>query len=314
MSEAFLASYIERHRQVPPTRLVLDVDATDDETHGHQQLSFFHGYYDEHCYLPLLVFAQAEGGGEQELLAAVLRPSNVHGGHRAMAILERIVARLRGAFPQTRLELRADSALARPEIYARCEELRLPYTISLPKNERLRALAEPWLAEARAIHAETGAKVQVFGEFRYAAETWLQERRVIVKAEVMSQGENPRFVVTSRQLAPQALYRFYCQRGDPENRIKELKEGLAADRLSCHRFWPNQFRLLLHAAASVLLQAMRAALAGTELACAQINTLGLRLLKVGALIRESVRRVLLHLPSAYPWAHLWPRLARAGPA
>jgi hypothetical protein len=314
MSEALVESYLECHRRKPPARIVLDVDATDDETHGHQQLSFFHGYYDEHCYLPLLVFAQAEGEGEQELLAAVLRPGNVHAGHRAMAIVERIAARLRATFPQTRIELRADSGLALPEVYKRGEELRLPYTISLPKNERLKALAEPWMVEARAIHAETGEKVQVFGEFRYAAETWPRERRVIVKAEVMSQGENPRFVVTNRHLAPEALYRFYCQRGDPENRIKELKEDLRADRLSCHRFWANQFRLLLHAAAYVLLQALRAALAGTELACAQVNTLRLRLLKVGARICESVRRVLVHLPSAYPWAHLWPRLARAGPA
>ena len=314
MSEAFVASYIERHRSKPPAWIVLDTDATDDETHGRQQLSFFHGYYDEHCYLPLLVFAQAEGEGEQELLAAVLRPGNVHAGHRAMAIVARIVARLREAFPQTRLELRADSGLARPEVYEGCERLGLPYTISLAKNERLKALAEPWMRDARAIHAETGEKAQRYGEFHYAAESWPRERRVIVKAEVMSEGENPRFVVTNRHLAPEALYRFYCQRGDPENRIKELKEGLCADRLSCHRFWPNQFRLLLHAAAYILMQAMRAALAGTELACAQVTTLRLRLLKVGARIQESVRRVLVQLPSAYPWAYLWPRLARAGPA
>jgi len=314
MSEALVACYLERHRRNPPAKIVLDVDATDDETHGHQQLSFFHGYYDEHCYLPLLVFAQAEGKGEQELLGAVLRPGNVHAGHRAMAIVERIVSRLRVAFPKTRIELRADSGLALPEVYESCERLGVPYTISLAKNERLKALAEPWRREARAIHAETGEKVQIFGEFRYAAETWPRERRVIVKAEVMRQGENPRFVVTNRHLAPEALYRFYCQRGDPENRIKELKEGLQADRLSCHRFWANQFRLLLHAAAYVLLQAMRATLAGTELACAQVSTLRLRLLKVGGRICESVRRVLVHLPSAYPWAYLWPRLARAGPA
>jgi hypothetical protein len=315
MSQALLTCYLERHCQRPPHTIVLDVDATDDETHGQQQLSFFHGYYDERCYLPLLVFAQAQGEGEQEVLGAVLRPGNVHAGHRAMAIVERVAARLRAAFPQTRIELRSDSALALPEVYARCEQLRLPYAISLPKNERLKALAEPWLSRARAIHAEVGDKVQVFGEFAYAAETWPSERRVIVKAEVTSQGENPRFVVTNRtDLSPEALYHFYRQRGDPENRIKELKVDLKADRLSCHHFWANQFRLLLHAAAYVLMQAMRAGLAGTELACAQVTTLRLRLLKVGARVSESVRRVLVHLPSAYPWFELWPRLARAGPA
>ncbi len=314
LSEALLDCYLARYRGDPPTRLVLDVDATDDETHGDQQLAFFHGYYDEHCYLPLLVFAQAEGEGEQELIAALLRPGNVHGGHRAMAMIKAVVRRLREAFPHCRIELRADSALALPEVYEGCEKIALPYTISLPKNERLKEAAEPWMREAQAIHAETGEKVQVFGEFAYAAHSWSHERRVICKAEVMSQGENPRFVVTSRrELKPKALYRCYCQRGDPENRIKELKLDLKADRLSCHRFWANQFRLLLHAAAYLLMQAMRAALAGTELARAQVATLRLYLLKVGARIRESVRRVWVQLPSAYPWFDLWHRLARAGP-
>jgi len=314
LSEQFIACYVERHRRQPPQRIVLDADATDDETHGRQQLSFFHGYFDEYCYLPLLVFAQREGKGEQELLAAVLRPGNKHAGYRAMAIIKRVVKGLRAAFPNCLIELRADSGLALPEIYDGCEEIGLPYTISLPQNERVKALAEPWLREARAIHAETGETVQVFGAFRYAAESWPKERLVILKAEVMSQGDNPRFLVTNRtDLEPQAHYRFYCQRGEPENRIKELKEGLKADRLSCHRFWANQFRLLLHSAAYLLLQGMRAALAGTELAHAQVTTLRLRLLKVGARVVESVRRVWLHLPSAYPWAYLWPRLARAGP-
>ncbi len=312
--EALLECYLQRHGKRPPRRLVLDVDATDDETHGDQQLAFFHGYYDEYCYLPLLVFAQAEGKGEQELLGALLRPGNVHGGHRAMALIKAVVRRLREAFPECVIELRADSALALPEVYDGCEELSIPYTISLPKNERLTELAQPWMREAQVIHAGTGEKVQVFGEFLYAADSWSHQRRVIVKAEVMAQGENPRFVVTSRRCRKsKALYRFYCQRGDPENRIKELKLDLKADRLSCHRFWANQFRLLLHAAAYVLMQAMRKLLAGTDLARAQVSTLRLRLLKVGARIRESVRRVWVQLPSAYPWFALWHQLARAGP-
>jgi len=322
VGEALLGCYLQQHYRRPPRHLVLDVDATDDETHGHQQLAFFHGYYDEHCYLPLLVFAQAEGKGEQaclerseqELLGALLRPGNLHAGHRAMALIRAVVRRLRQAFPECHIELRADSALALPEVYEGCEKIALPYTISLPKNERLKAMAEPWMHQARALQAESGEKVQVFGEFAYAAESWEKERRVICKAEVMAEGENPRFVVTSRgDLKPKALYRFYCQRGDPENRIKELKLDLRADRLSCHRFWANQFRLLLHAAAYVLMQAMRKLLAGTEFARAQVATLRLRLLKVGARIAERVRRVWVQLPSAYPWFDLWHRLARAGP-
>ena len=252
--------------------------------------------------------------GEQELIAAVLRPGNVHAGHRAMAIITRIIARLRAAFPHCRIELRSDSGLASPEAYEACEAIELPYVISLPKNERLKRLAEGWMEDARAIYEETGEKIQRFGEFAYAADSWSHSRRVIVKAEVMSEGDNPRFIVTNRtDSGPESLYRYYCQRGDPENRIEELKEGLHADRLSCHDFWANQFRLLLYGAAYVLMQAMRAALTGTEFASAQVSTLRQSLLKVGARVRQSVRRVLVQLPSSHRWFSLWPRLIRAVP-
>jgi len=312
LSEALVACFVQQYRDSPPTRLVLDVDATDDPTHGQQEMSFYHGYYETHCYLPLLVFAQVNGGGEQHLLAAVLRPGNVHAGRRAMAILRRVVARLQKAFPQCQIELRADSGLALPEVYDGCEALGLPYTISLPQNERLLRLAAPFLRDADAMHAETGETARRYGEVWYAAQTWPVGRRVIIKAEVMTQGANPRFVVTTRpELDPEAHYHFYCQRGDPENRIKELKEGLHLDRLSCHRFWANQFRLLLHAAAYVLFQALRRALAGTRLEKAQVSTLRLRLLKVGARVRESVRRVWVQLPQAYAGMDLWQRVLAA---
>jgi hypothetical protein len=315
ISEALLEAYIERHRKHPPTRIVLDVDATDDETHGNQQLSFFHGYYDHHCFVPLFIFAQAEAAGEQEPIGAVLRPGNVHAGHRAMAIVGLVIQRLRAAFPECHIELRADGGLALPEVYEGCEGIQAPYTISLPQNKCLLRAVEPWMQKARAIYAEVGEKVQLFGEFAYAAQSWSRQRRVLFKAEVTSQGENLRFVVTSdNPLEPEDGYRFYCQRGDPENRIKELKVDLKADRLSCHGFWANQFRLLLHTAAYVLMQHMRKLLQGTQLSSAQVSTLRLRLLKVGARVVESVRRVWVHLPSAYASADLWPRLARAGPA
>jgi hypothetical protein len=312
MSEVLLQRYLQRHQTAPPRRIVLDVDATEDPTHGQQELSFYHGFYQSHCYLPLLVFAQAEGRGEQELLCAVLRPGNAHAGKRAMAILRRVVARLRQVFPECVIELRADSGLALPEVYDGGEALGLPYTLSLPRNSRLEALAQPWLQEALARYAETAQTVQVFGEFTHAAESWPHPRRVIVKAEVMPQGTNLRFLVTTRtDPDPAALYHGYCQRGDPENRIKELKRGLRMDRLSCHRFWANQFRLLLHAAAYVLFQQLRQRLAGTELAQAQVETLRLRLLKVGARVRESVRRVWVQLPQAYRGMTHWQRLVEA---
>jgi hypothetical protein len=314
LSEAMLECYLARHREAPPARIILDFDPTDDKTHGQQQFSFYQAHYGSHCYLPLLVFAQCEEGGEQELLAAVLRAGNVHGGKRALALLTRLVARLRAAFPKCRIEFRADSGFALPEIYAGCEALKVGYTISLPKNDVLLRLAGPWLDCAQALYQETGGTVQVFGEFRYQAHSWSRARRVIVKAEWMAQGPNPRFVVTSSStLTPASRYRFYCQRGDVENRIKELKEGLQADRLSCHRFLANQLRLLLHGAAYVLLQTLRQRLAGTALANAQVGTLRLKLLKVGAQIKESTRRIVISLPSAYPWFGLWSLLLPAHP-
>ncbi len=314
LSEMLVQAYIQRHHRRPPRLIVLDVDATDDETHGNQQLTFFHGYYDHHCYLPLLVFAQTEGAGEQEPIATVLRPGNKHAGHRAMTVVKLLVKRLRAAFPGCRVVLRADSGFALPEVYEGCDDLGMPYSISLPKNSVLEEMVQPWMQDARAIFAETGEKVQLFGEFAYQAKSWSKERRVVFKAEVMSQGENPRFLVTSRNRKhPENAYRFYCMRGDPENRIKELKADLRADRLSCHGFWANQFRLLLHVAAYVLMQRMRTRLQGTALATAQVGTLRLRLLKVGARVIESVRRVRVQLPTAYPWADLWPRLVSAAP-
>ena len=298
--------FVERHRAAPPKRIILDVDATDDPTHGQQELEFYHGYYGHHCYLPLLIYATADEG-RQELVAAVLRPGKVHAGHRAVAVLRRIVARLRVAFPQAEILLRGDAGMALPEVYDYCEEAGLQYVISLPKNSRLREQAEASLQEARAIFAETGEKVRRFAEFRYAAESWPRERRVVVKAEVLAKGENPRFVVTSLEApGPEAIYDdYYTPRGDVENRIKELKDDLKSGRTSCHRFLANQFRLLLHAAAFVLLQGLSQLLAGTELAAAQAGTLRVKLLKVGARVRQTLRRIWVQLPTGYPYQQPW---------
>lgn len=313
LAHALLECFRDRHREHPPTRLVLDFDTTDDPTHGQQQFSFYQAHYGCHCYLPLLAFAQVDGG-EQEVVAVLLLPGNAHGATRARTLLRLLVAKLRAAFPACVIEFRGDGGFGTPHLYALGEALELPYTISLPKNAALLRLAKPFLEEARARYQETGHTVQVFGEFRYRADSWPHPRRVIVKAEWMAQGANPRFVVTTREdLDPASLYHFYGLRGDVENRIKELKLGLRADRLSCHSFRANQVRLLLHALAYVLLQELRRRLAGTALASAQVDTLRLKLLKVGALLRESTRRLTVRLPSGYPHFPLWARLLSASP-
>jgi len=306
MSEMFIDLFIAG-RDKSPRRVVLDIDATDDETHGDQQLTFFQGYYDHRCYLPLIVTAQVDGGPD-ELLATVLRSGKAHAGLGAVAIIKRIVERLRAAWPGVRIVLRADGGFAKPEVYDWCEAAGVRYLIGLPTNSRLRELAAPHLDEARARHEVTGAKVRRLHEARYAAGGWPHERRVLIKAEVTDQGDNPRFVVTDLRGGSLALYDFYSGRGEPENRIKELKCDLAIDRTSCHRFLANQFRLLLHAAAFVLLSFIRRCLAGTGLATAQVCTLQRKLLKLGVLVRESCRKVWLHFASSCPVRWLWPRL------
>ena len=313
LSEALLAFYLERHRAHPPSHLIIDVDTTDDLTHGQQQYALFNTHYGGHCFLPLLIFAQHVRGGPQYLLAAVLRPGKAPTGRSSMSLLKRVITRLRGAFPKCRIEVRADGGFAAPEVYAGCRALKVGFTIGLPKNTRLSELGAPLLEEAKALCAQTGETVRLYGEIPYQARTWSAPQRVVVKAEVTSQGPNPRYVTTSRSDRPKHLYQFYCQRGDSENRIKELKEDLHADRLSCHRFQANKFRLLLHAAAYVLLQVVQDSLASSELARAQVKTLRLKLLKVGARITQSVRRIAVSLSSAYPYMRFWSRLVPTPP-
>ncbi len=305
MEETLVSLFIERHRDSPPARIVLDPDATDDPTHGQQELEFFHGYYDCHCYLPLLVYATADGG-EQELVAAVLRPGNVHASHKVLAVIRRVIAKIREAFPDVEIVLRGDAGMALPQVYDWCEDAGIPYVLSLGRNSRLLSLAEDYIADAEAAYEETGEKVRDFGEFSYAAETWRSERRVVVKAEVMAGGENPRFVVTNiTGLDAEAVYEFYIDRGDVENRIKEIKDDLLSGRTSCHRFLANQFRLILHAAAFVLIQAIRRLLSGTELAAAQAGTIRTKLLKVGARVKETTRKIWVKLPTSYPYQRTW---------
>ena len=293
--ETFVVSQAE-----PPEEVVLDFDATDDPLHGTQEGRFFHGYYDGYCYLPLYVFA-----GEH-LLAAYLRPSNIDPSKHTRAILKLLVTRFRQAWPHVRIVVRADSGFCRWRLMRWCDRHGVDYLLGLAKNARLERLAVPWAEEAARQVQATGTKQRLFAEASYAAETWDRPRRVLIKAEHLADGPNTRFVVTSLPGDPQALYdERYCARGEMENRIKEQQLALFADRTSCHRFLANQFRLLLSAAAYVLVEALRrVGLAGTQEAKAQTGTIRLRLLKVGARMRVTARRVVLHLASGYPWQTL----------
>jgi len=304
MEEVMLALFISGHRKSPPSRIVIDADATDDPAHGQQEFEYFHGFYGCHCYLPLLVYLSADDG-EQELVAAVLRPGNVHAGHRLVPVLSRIVGKLKEAFPEAELVFRGDAGMAKPEVYDYLEGERLHYLISLPKNDVLLRVGEAFLLDARTIYEETGEKVRRFGEFYYGAKTWSHERRVIVKAEVLPKGENPRFLLTNLAGDPQALYEEYVDRGDVENRIKELKGDLLSGRTSCHSFLANQFRLILHAAAFLLMAQVRRLLSGTEMARCQAATIRTKLLKVGARVRETTRRIWVEMPTSYPYQKLW---------
>jgi hypothetical protein len=295
MAEVFVEQFIASC-PTPPEQLVLDFDATDDPVHGSQEGRFFHGYYDEYCFLPLYVFC-----GNQ-LLVAYLRPSNIDASLHSRAILRLLVKRFREVWPNVKIIVRADSGFCRWRLMRWCDRHGVDYILGLAKNPVLLRKAQPWMQQAAGQFQGTGQKQRVFAEVSYAAETWDRQRRVIVKAEHSEGGDNPRFVVTSLSGDPQDLYdRLYCRRGEAENRIKEQQLGLFADRTSCHAFLANQFRVLLSAAAYVLVETLRrVGLAGTELASAQVGTIRLKLLKIGGRIVRSVRRIVIHLASGFP--------------
>jgi hypothetical protein len=303
LSLELVHQFVDSHKSSPPAQIVIDMDATEDPAHGQQEFEFYHGYYGRHCFLPLLVFCSVDGG-EEELVGAILRPGNIHAGRRSASILKRLVLILKEAFPEVQIMFRGDAGFALPEVYDCCEGLGISYLISLARNSKLEALAGPFLQDARAKRRESKQIARVFGEIRHAAKTWTHERRVIIKAEAMEKGDNPRFVVTNLEGDPQALYERYCKRGESENRIKELKLDLLSGRTSCHKFTANCFRLLLHALSFVLLSALRRMLEGTALARATMGQIRLKILKVGVLIETSTRRVLARLPRGHPHADL----------
>jgi hypothetical protein len=295
ISEVLVNVFIASHA-TPPKELVLDFDATDDPIHGNQEGRFFHGYYDRYCFLPLYVTCG------QQLLAAYLRPANIDGAKHSRAILKLLVTRFRQVWPDVKIIFRADSGFCRWRMMRWCDRHNVDYIVGLAKNAVLKRRARRSMITARWEHRRTGLKQRLFEEFEYAAATWDRPRRVIAKAEHSDQGENPRFIVTTLAGDAQGLYDdLYCQRGDAENRIKEQQLGLFADRTSCHAFLANQFRVLLSAAAYVLVETLRrVGLAGTELATAQAGTIRLKLLKIGGRIVRSVRRIVIHLASGFP--------------
>jgi hypothetical protein len=302
--EAYLA---QREKDGAPEKVLLDFDATADPTHGEQEGSYYHGYYEQHMYHPLLIFDGQTG----HLITALLRAGNTHASNSSVAVLGRVVSRLRQRWPEVEIEVRADAGFAVPGLYDYCEEEGITYTIALITNPRLLEMAEELLEEAREDHQRTARKARLFSEDVYAAASWERGRRVVYKAEVMEQGTNRRFVLTTRSDAPKELYEFYVKRGEAENWIKDFKLHVKADRLSCHRFIANQFRLLLHAAAYWLMDALRRKLVASGTRRMQLDTLRLTLIKIGGRVREFLTKVRLHLASGHPGQSLWHALSEA---
>ena len=319
MGRTLAACVIARHQDRLHGRarqITIDLDPTDDPTHGTQQLTFFNGHYDTWCYLPLLAFLTFNDEVEQYLCAAILRPGNAPATRGALGLLRRLLPGLRVAFPRARFLVRLDGGFATPELFAFLEaEPALDYVVAMGENAVLTRLAEPAMGPVRAQSDVSGQTEHVYLDARYAAKTWPHERRVVIKAEVVrlpgrTPRDNARFVITNLRQTPRFIYeQVYCARGDIENRIKELQHDLAIGRTSCSRFWANQLRVLLTAAAYVLMQDLRRRAARTSCARAQVATLRLRLFKLSARVVGSVRRIVFHLPTSFPYFSTWQRVA-----
>ena len=317
MSEALAAAVIKRHRRCKRKvrRITIDLDPTEDPTHGEQQLSFFNWHYDSWCYLPLAGFLSFDNEPDQYLFCYALRAGNAVAKTGCLSILKRLLPRLRKAFPKARIRIRLDAGFSGAELYEFFEAEGLEYVICMGKNAVLLRFAEPLMAPLREALAAGEDLTPQFGECLYAAGSWNRARRVIIKADIAlhpgrEPKDNPRFIVTNLKTTPKFIYRkVYCARGDIENRIKELKLGLQIDRTSCTSFKANQFRVLMTAAAYVLMQELWLQARRTGCARAQVNTLRLRLLKLGVWIESSLRRIVLHLPTSTPYADDWRRIA-----
>lgn len=308
---------IERVRRRHPRarRITIDLDPSVDPTHGQQPFAFFNGHYDTWCYLPMLGFLSVDGDPEQYLFHARLRPGLSKEARGTIALLQRTVKRLRSAFKKARIRVRLDAGFAYPQIFDALEELGVEYVVAMGENSALASRATRHMLAARVLTERFAATTTLFGDAAYKTKSWKHERRVVFKAEVVhADGKPPRnnarYVITNLRHEPGRVWEIYCQRGDSENRIKELKNDLEIDRTSCTSFLANQVRVLLTAVAYVLYQELRAALWGTDLHRAMVATLRLRLLKIGATITESARRIVISMSSSHPWKDLWVKAAR----
>jgi hypothetical protein len=320
LGEVLLELFVERCGE-NPRQVVLDLDPFCDPCHGSQQLQLFNGHYDCHCYLPLYLCGAVDGG-RQYVIGVLLRSGNATPALGACALLKKVVLALRARFPDLQIIVRGDGGFGVPTLIGCCRKLGVEFCLGKPQNPRLHALSERVQMRAALGFSVTKRAWREYGEFSYAARGWKQEERVVVKAEVTQGKLNPRFVVTNLAQggeeeeqgagwSPEAVYSFYCQRGEPENRIKEFKVDLAGDRLSCHSFLANQFRLIVHVAAYALYQALQDLLAKSELAQAQVGTLRVKVMKVAARVLYRCRCLRVQLPSSYPWQGLWRELLRS---
>ena len=310
-----------RDRLGASVRLItIDLDATDDPTHGQQELALFNGYYDTWCYLPLIATVTFNTEPLQHVVAAVLRPGTGAATRGVRGLLRRLFSKLRTLFPRARLRVRADAGFAEGKLLAFLDAAGVEYVLGLTGNRRLDQRVRRLLGRARMQARTSGETATLYGETRYAARRWARKRRIIMKAEVLcypgrSRKDNPRFLVTNLPQRPATVYtRLYCGRGDMENRLKELQHGVAMDRTSCARFAANQLRLLFSVAAYVLFQVLQLFARDTPVGPAQVSTLRAHLLKLAVWVERSVRRIVLHFPHAFPWRDAWQRLAQALPA
>jgi hypothetical protein len=285
------------HRRRHPEEIILDIDSTEDPTHGQQPLSFFNGFYDTYMYHPLLIF-EAETG---MVLASCLRPGNVGGIRQLLPLLRPLVTRLRARFPKRAIALRADGDFAKPALLDYAEYTGCRYAVGMPRNPKLEARVEGLRKKAERLWKTSGQPVQLFTSFCYKAKSWPQPRRIVAKVEYTVGGSNLRFVVTNRTEPPAAVFAWYNRRGQAENFIKELKRDLSADRLSCASYRANAFRLQLHALAyNLLVLFRRLVLCGTELARATVERMRRQLFKIGARVQRSVRHLWMHLSTGWP--------------
>lgn len=292
--DAFIDSY-----QEPPQAILIDIDDTDDPTHGSQQLSLFNAYYNSWCYQPIHIFEGASG----KLITSILRPGKRPKGKEIEMILSRVCIRIKTAWPQTNILFRGDAHYSVPEAYALCDKHNIKFVLGLKPNRKLWQQAQPIMDKAKELYLLRKKPIRIYGEFQYKAGSWSKPYRVIVKAEYNEKGANTRFIVTSLEKAHRTFVyeRVYCGRGATELMIKELKNHLHSDRTSCSSFQANQFRLFLHSMAYILLHTLReSCLQGTELAKAQFDTIRLKLLKIGARTIELSTKIKTHLATGYP--------------